>query len=215
MRWDILTIGNLSRNRFWGESDDRGVRPPLCTSTLLRAAGLCLLVDPPHAEPDAMARTLDRRTGLRLDDVTDVFLTHEHADHWFGLAHVTKARWLASGSVAEKVNAAADLPRRVEPAGPRIGEAIEVLATPGHTADHHSLAFACDGLEVVVAGDAVMTRDFFADRRGFHNSADFARAAETIDELARRADILVPGHDNYFLTARGRANAPAGGKDTD
>jgi len=23
-RWDVITIGNLSRNRYWGESDARG-----------------------------------------------------------------------------------------------------------------------------------------------------------------------------------------------
>ena len=33
-RWDILTIGHLSRNKFWGESDDQAYRAPLCTSTL-------------------------------------------------------------------------------------------------------------------------------------------------------------------------------------
>ena len=25
-RWDIITIGNLSRNRYWGERDDQAYR---------------------------------------------------------------------------------------------------------------------------------------------------------------------------------------------
>jgi hypothetical protein len=25
IRWDVITIGNLSRNRYWGEGDARGV----------------------------------------------------------------------------------------------------------------------------------------------------------------------------------------------
>src|SRR5216110_2455438 len=30
-RWDIITIGNLSRNRYWGEPNDQAVRKVLCT----------------------------------------------------------------------------------------------------------------------------------------------------------------------------------------
>src|SRR5690349_8754040 len=26
-RWDVVTIGNLSRNRYWGEPDAKGLRP--------------------------------------------------------------------------------------------------------------------------------------------------------------------------------------------
>ncbi len=47
-----------------------------------------------------------------------------------------------------------------------------------------------------------MTRDFFADRRGFHNSADLDAAGATITRLSTIADIIIPGHDNYFLVAR-------------
>src|SRR4051812_29684573 len=33
-RWDVVTIGNLSRNRYWGEPDAKGVRAVVCTCTL-------------------------------------------------------------------------------------------------------------------------------------------------------------------------------------
>ena len=42
----IITIGNLSRNRYWGESDDRAYRPAICTCTLISGDGFRLLVDP-------------------------------------------------------------------------------------------------------------------------------------------------------------------------
>src|SRR5215472_13013476 len=45
-RWKIITIGNLSRNRYWGESDAKGVRPAICTCTLIEGAEFRLLVDP-------------------------------------------------------------------------------------------------------------------------------------------------------------------------
>ena len=64
--------------------------------------------------------------------------------------------------------------------------------------EHHSLLFECAGQKVVIAGDAVMTRDFFAHRQGYFNSVDFALAAQTIERIATIADVVVPGHDNYF-----------------
>jgi hypothetical protein len=45
-RWDIITIRNLSRNRCWGEGDDRVYRSAICTCTLIQTAEGRLLVDP-------------------------------------------------------------------------------------------------------------------------------------------------------------------------
>jgi hypothetical protein len=47
MRWDIICIGNLSRNRYWGESEARPVRTALCTSLLVACDELRLLVARP------------------------------------------------------------------------------------------------------------------------------------------------------------------------
>lgn len=42
----ILTIGHLSRNKFWGESNDQAYRKPLATSTLLLGEGEVIVADP-------------------------------------------------------------------------------------------------------------------------------------------------------------------------
>jgi glyoxylase-like metal-dependent hydrolase (beta-lactamase superfamily II) len=55
---------------------------------------------------------------------------------------------------------------------------------------------------VAVVGDAVMTRDFFDEKRGYFNSVDMGLSAESMKKLAKTADIVVPGHGNYFLTGR-------------
>jgi glyoxylase-like metal-dependent hydrolase (beta-lactamase superfamily II) len=53
---------------------------------------------------------------------------------------------------------------------------------------------------VVIAGDSVATRDFWRDRRSYFNAVDPDLAARTMDRLAYLAQIVVPGHDNYFWT---------------
>ena len=198
-RWDVVTIGNLSRNRYWGESDAQGIRAAICTCTVIAGAGFRLLVDPSLAEAAEMTKELDRRTGIKPRDVTAVFVTHEHGDHVAGLAHFPEARWLASPAVAGLLNQSGKLSRRVEGTTDRLFNAIEVIPTPGHTDSHHSLRFDCEGLSIVIAGDAVATRDFFRARQGYYNAVDFDLSARSMDKLAALADIIVPGHDNYFL----------------
>ena len=142
---------------------------------------------------------LDRRTGLRLRDIDAVFVTHEHGDHWFGLAHFPDAKWMAAADVAAALNKTGELAKPVESATGQIFSAVDVVSTPGHTLNHHSLRFDCDGMSVFVAGDAVASRDFWRERRGYFNCVDFELSAKTMEKMAGLADIVVPGHDNCFL----------------
>jgi glyoxylase-like metal-dependent hydrolase (beta-lactamase superfamily II) len=201
-RWDVITLGNLSRNRYWGESEERPLRAAICTCTLIRAEGMALLVDPSLSDVTAMAAELDRRTGLRIADVSHVFITHAHGDHHYGLRHFPGARWLAAPAVAEEINGAGKYEKRVEGVTGKIQAMVEVLPTPGHTPNHHSLRFECEGQCVIIAGDAVMTRDFWRERRGYFNTMDPVALSETMKRLAECADIIVPGHDNYFMHRR-------------
>lgn len=205
VRWDIITIGNISRNRYWGESDEKGLRSALCTCTLVTGEGWRLLVDPSIKEEAAMAAELYRRSGLGLGAITHIYITHPHSDHHDGLANFPAAAWLAAADVAADINREGHYGRAIEgldPATRLLGE-IDLIHTPGHTEHHYSLRFDCEGASVVVAGDATMTRDFFRHRQGYFNSTNFAAAAASIERLAQIADIVIPGHDNYFLNARG------------
>lgn len=202
-RWDIITIGNISRNRYWGERDDTAYRPALCTCTLIQGNDFCLLVDPSLKEETAMAAELYRRTGKRLADVDTVFITHAHGDHHYGLKHFPHARWLAAPPVAELLNQSDNYAKTIASvANPLLG-AIEIIHTPGHTYHHYSLRFDYEGQSVVIAADAAVTRDYWDDRQGYFNSEDFAAATASMETLAQIADIIVPGHDNYFLVKRG------------
>jgi glyoxylase-like metal-dependent hydrolase (beta-lactamase superfamily II) len=198
-RWDIITIGNLSRNRYWGEREDKGVRFAICTCTVIQGDGFKLIVDPALAKAEQMSTELDRRTGLELRKINAVFITHDHGDHWSGLAHFSEAKWLAAPEVAAALNKTGKLPKQVQAASGRLFDSIDFLPTPGHTLSHHSLRFDCDGKSVVIAGDAVATRDFWNERRGYYNCVDFDLSSKSMDKIAGVADVVVPGHDNCFL----------------
>ncbi len=197
-RWAVLTIGNLSRNRYWGESDQKPYRSAICTCTLIAGDRLVLLVDPSLKDAGEMARELDRRTGLKAEDIRAVFVTHEHGDHWAGIEHFPRAEWFAAPAVAGELNRGSKCSRPIKPAGEALLPFARVVATPGHTVSHHSLVFSCGKKRIAVAGDAVATADFWRERRSYFNAVDPKEAARSMDRLARLADIVIPGHDNYF-----------------
>jgi glyoxylase-like metal-dependent hydrolase (beta-lactamase superfamily II) len=193
-----------------GEADDRAYRNPLCTSVLIRTRNRAIVVDP-SLQPAGMPSLLDRRPGLSIPEVDTVFLTHFHGDHRFGKDAFPEAEWLMAGEV---VSAWRDEPPendddrrvldRLREAPGETAPDIALLATPGHTLNHHSLVFDAEGLRFVVAGDAAMTRDFIRARDYYFNTADTEAAVWSIEEIATTADMAVPGHDNHFLIRRER-----------
>ncbi len=202
-RFTILTLGCFSRNRYWGEEDAKSYRRALCTSTLIETPqGARILVDP-AVSGAALAQVLDERCGLRPEAIDYVYVTHRHGDHYVGMADLPRAVWLAApGDAGEIRRALPQHAKRIFAAGAEIVPGVQVLPLPGHTPGLAGLLFASEDGMVAVAGDSVMTRDFFKDRRGYYNSADFAASARSIDLLMEKADIVVPGHGNYFLTHR-------------
>ncbi len=196
----IINIGCLSMNRFWGESGR--ARSASATCTLVSSGGTRLLVDPSPYPPD-LERLLFDRAGLRPAQIDAVFLTHHHGDHRYGLALFDHARRLMSAAgLAEwrRLNPDdAPIIDGFEPAEGRLAEGLELAATPGHTAAHHSLVLGSPWGPLVVAGDAVMTPEFFEAGEGYHNSVDSAAAAATIGRIKRQAALVVPGHGNLIV----------------
>ncbi len=209
IRWDVLTIGHLSRNKFWGESDARAHRSARCTCSLLRVGEQTIIVDP-SCPPDEMVRVLDERTGLTPAAVDTVFLTHFHGDHRYGIEAFPHSRWaMDAGEIRDwDRRLPMDSPdrailTRMQSADDGPAPGITCVATPGHTPSHTSLLFTSAGMRVVIAADAAMTRDFFLARDYYFNTEDPAAAVASIERIAAIADIIVPGHDNFFLNRHG------------
>ncbi len=205
VQWSLLNIGTLGQNRLWGETTRR--RAHLCTMTVLRAGNLNILVDPSR-DPREMPRCLDEGCGLAPDQIDLVFLTHFHGDHRRGLEAFPNAVWLmADDEIAHWWEHTRDdapeypLLERLERAEDRLAEGVELCPTPGHTPHHCGLSVeAEEGLRVLVAGDAVMSRGHYLARQPYADKAHLDMALHTMDRIVAEADIVIPGHDNYFCT---------------
>jgi glyoxylase-like metal-dependent hydrolase (beta-lactamase superfamily II) len=205
--YHVITIGRFTRNRYWGEYDTQAYRDVLCTTTLLKTGlegeEFNILVDP-SLPPAEMAKALNDRSGLWPDAIDAVFITHAHGDHMVGLELFHRVPWYMGEVELDSLRKSGDwrqkgLAERIRPATPGFIKGVELLPLPGHTMGTTAvLVDSADG-KVAVTGDAVMTRNFFKARQGYYNSVDFEESSRSIAKLAGIADIVVPGHDNYFI----------------
>lgn len=203
--WKQLNVGCLSRNRYWGEADDGAYRSARCSSTLIASKSGYVLVDP-GVKRNQMEVLLDERWGVTMDQVHTIFFTHLHGDHRVDWAAYPGVRLIASKrEIDDFANAEGDeaLLQRLLPAGGELFPGIRTVPLPGHTAGMMGLTF--DGAEgkVLIAGDAVMTKDFFLEETGYFNSWDLELASETIRKIRKEYDCIVPGHDMLFYNQRG------------
>jgi len=199
VKFAVINIGTLSMNKFWGETER--VRSATATCTLLEVGDQRLLVDP-SPYPEQLEPMLFARTGLRPEAIDALFLTHWHGDHRFGLDLFPHASWWMAEAGLKKWRESSPQDsawiERFVPAERRLPEGISLFASPGHTHGHHSLRATTRWGNLIVSGDAVMGLNWFEAEEGFHNCVDFALATETIRRIRQAADLVIPGHGNWF-----------------
>lgn len=220
VRFDIVSIGTLSRNRLWNETD--ALRTPHATTTLIRAADRHILVDP-GLPPPALAARLFERTGLRPDAIDSVFLTNFRPAHRSGLTlfdrariYIHEAEQQAATRQIEHLLAAApeqDLDRRVleqelallerlKVAPDKLVEGVDLFPLYGYTPGGCGLLLSLPTMTVLVAGDAVPTLDHFSAAQVLPDAYDVRAAQQSLQEVYEIADLIVPGHDNVFVNPR-------------
>lgn len=210
-QWDVIVIGHLRVNRYFGESPSQPPRgdPSTCTSVMLRGkepngSPYVLLIDPTMRwTANDFYFDINRRTGLHPQDVTHCYCTHHHLDHYDAFRYFPNAQWLAPYPVAEILmrEAKGIDPHRIRPVKGEFLPGAYALPLPGHTATLHGVAFQCGGKKILAAGDAVMTQYHF-----IYGTTDFQtdpalnqQAAETIENMKESFDIVIPGHDNLIV----------------
>lgn len=222
MDYRIISIGALSRHELWEESGP--LRTPHATTTLIRAGNRALLVDP-GLPAQAVTARLSERSGLTPAAITDVFLTNFRPAHRMGLRAFDHAHWWigerereAIGSaLVEQFKAEVDeetrkvleqdiaVLKRCQAAPDRLANGLDLFPLPGYTPGTCGLLLAFTAQTVLIAGDAVATREHLEQGRVLRGAWDANLALESLTEAIEIADVIVPGHDNVVLNpARNR-----------
>lgn len=220
-RVDIISIGTLSRNRLWNET--QSLRTPHATTTLVRARNDRLILVDPALPPPALVARLNERAGLRPSQITAVFLTNFRASHRGGLAAFTGATVYlheleieaARRHVQNMLDQAPeeDLDRKyyeseaalldsIQPAPDKLAEAVDLFPLFGYTPGTCGLLVTSPTVTTLIAGDGVPTLDHFLAGQVLPDSGDIQAAQESLAEAYEIADLIIPGHDNLFLNPR-------------
>ena len=219
IRLDVISIGTLSRNRLWNESEP--VRTAHATTSLIRSGKRQILIDP-GLPPGAVGARLFERTGLRPEQIDTVFLTSFRPSHRAGLAIFENARviiherekefvgqYLRSRlEEADEADERAIIANEVklldscQPADDKLADQVDLFPLFGYTPGTCGLLIAAPTYTAIVAGDAVPTLDHFLAGQTLPDAYDLKAAGEAMREVYEIADVIVPGHDNLFLNPR-------------
>lgn len=214
---DVINIGALSRNVLWDEAAP--VRPAHATTTLVREGDTTILVDP-SLPPEVMEHRLSERAGIAPKDIDVVFLTNFSPVHRRGLSLFAAADWFISeierqtvlnglNAVLGGASAGSDLVSyddvqtemellgRLKPAPEKFTKNVHFFPAYGASPGSAALLIG-DARTVIVAGDAILTRDYFDQKRVWDRSSDPQQAKESFVEIIEIADAVIPGHDNIL-----------------
>lgn len=212
LQWKTITLGHLSRNKFWGESDAAQYHSVVATTTLIQADGVNILVDPtlPVAQTEALLRL---HVGLSREDIHIVFATHFHGDHRVDADAYRSAKlYMSAASLAdaqaavEEVKQGRGVPafvmglERFSSAPGELVPGVRLYPLPGHTDGNTGLMLDASEGKVLIAGDTIMGEEYFCAGEGYWFNTSAGKTHASIVQAAQDAAVVVPGHGDWFLT---------------
>jgi glyoxylase-like metal-dependent hydrolase (beta-lactamase superfamily II) len=220
-RLDIISIGTLSRNRLWNETEAK--RTPHSTCSLIRVGKQAILVDP-GLPAQIMTARLAERTGMSPDDIDAVFLTNFRPSHRAGMLafegtkiyiheneqqairHHLNVRMEETEDDGERavLRRELDLCELCTPAPDKLAESVDLFPLFGPTPGNCGLLVSSAMTSILVTGDAVATQDHFLAGQILPDCVDLEAAQESLKEVYEIADLIVPAHDNIFVNPRGQ-----------
>ena len=219
VRVDVISIGTLSRNLLWKESEP--VRTPHATCTLVRTGKRNIIVDP--GLPGAvLAARLFERSGLRAEEIDTIFITNARPAHRGGASVFTHAKKFihenelqyvrqnlqrlldeADDAADRKtIEAEMEMVESFKPADDKLAPAVELFPLFGYTPGTCGLLVTTPTHATLLAGDAVATVDHLLAGQVLPGCVDLQQAKESLQEIYEIADIVIPGHDNVILNPR-------------
>lgn len=168
------------------------------STTLIQTDKVNILCDP-GINLDLLSEGLAKEN-LEYSDIDWIFLTHTHIDHCYSMARFPKAKILDFLSVYS--TDIEDLHSGEIP-----GTDIKIISTPGHTADHSSLAVPVNNKIYVAAGDVfwwAQDEKMEVDKQSLLSKKDPVRGVddkallESRKKILEIADYIIPGHGKMF-----------------
>jgi glyoxylase-like metal-dependent hydrolase (beta-lactamase superfamily II) len=166
---------------------DGGEEHTCPTMTLVRSENEVIVCDPGVIDKPEKIKNALNENGLSIDQVTTVFITHSHIDHYRNIGIFPRAKTLEYYGLWEG-DTVADW-------NEQFTSEVKILKTPGHNATGLSLLVDIGEGKVAIVGD-VFWKENKPDTDPY---ADNLPALEQSRKLiCATADFIIPGHGPMY-----------------
>jgi len=167
------------------ESDEKEITCP--TISLIKGAGLNIIVDPGVLESQKILTNTLKNEGLSVGDIDIVCITHSHIDHYRNIGMFPDAKTLEFFGLWDK-NTVSDWDENFT-------EDIKIIKTPGHNYDGITLLVKTSKGVVAVCGDVFWKKDY---PENDPYATDDEKLKESRKKVLQSADYIIPGHAGMY-----------------
>jgi len=157
------------------------------TITLIRDGNNIIVVDPGVLQSQDVLVDALKKEGLAIDDVTHVFLTHSHIDHFRNIGMFPKAKVLEFYGIWEE--------NMVDDWQEQFSEDIKIIKTPGHIANALTFLVKTNEGIIAIVGD-VFWKENWPEKDPY--ASDLEELAKSRKKILELADYIIPGHGKMF-----------------
>jgi len=171
-----------SDKRALGEEEES--RP---TMTLIKDDDFIILSDPGVVSDQQIIADALAKENLKIEDITHIFITHSHLDHYRNVGMFPKAKVVEYFGIWDGGHVI-DRPKKLT-------ENIEIVETPGHNSNSITMLVDTDKGKIAIVGD------LWWSERGPKNDPYASRPDKLIESRAmikKIANFVIPGHGPMF-----------------
>lgn len=162
-----------------------------CTTALIREHDMIILSDPGVLDDQQILVDALAKENLKIKDITHVFITHSHLDHYRNLGMFPKAKTIEYFGIWDGGHVI-DRPEKLT-------KDIELIETPGHNSNSITMLVKTDKGRVAIAGDLWWSERGPMDDPYASSPEKLKKSRKKILELA---DFIIPGHGKMFKAKR-------------
>jgi len=179
----ILTGYTNADKKALGQKEE--TRP---TMALIRDHNLKILSDPGVLSDQEILIQALAKEKLKINDITHIFITHSHLDHYRNVGMFKKAKIIEYFGIWDGANVT-NRPKKLT-------KNIEIVETPGHNSNSITMLVDTDYGKVAIVGD------LWWSKRGPKvdpYASDLEKLQKSREKIAEIADLIIPGHGDVFF----------------
>ncbi len=180
----------------YAKVNEDGTWDATCTTTLIDTGKHKIVMDP-GCNRKMLLEALSKE-GLKTSDIDYVFLSHYHPDHCL-LMGIFENATVFDSVQWQKGPIGGETPETLPDTD------IQIIKTPGHTADHASLLVNTEERKILVGADVFWWAEGEEQKVDIDKNDEFAEDMESLKQSRKKAlkiaDFIIPGHGKKFKTS--------------